>query len=788
MTLAKVQDGAANTAANAQNLATACALCSHNCGIRVDVKHNKIVAVRADESHPATLGYTCNKAYAIAQLNEHKQRVKYPLKKQPDGTFARISWEQAITEIAAKLNHIRTEYAPRAIAIAGFGGQGNHSGGLAAMPFMLGIGSPMAFTAIGQEKTQHWLNDRRMMRGTNDMWLMADKHHAKFLLLLGSNPHFSNTGFNNPKDALKELARDPERHFVVVDPRRTETSRLANRHLAIKPARDVYLLLALAGVIVQENWVDERYVSEKAKDFEALRALYQRIDVANMAQWAGLSEADVRDTARELATIKPASISFDLGVKHTPNSTLISYLIRVLLVMTGNLGRIGGNIYVQQLGPKMPFIKQPAQALHSGMTAIPAMLPLPQFSPAILPEEITTNHPHRIRALICDTANPISSYPDTKRFREAFAQLDLLVVIDPAMSETAYLADYVLPTPTSYEKWEVAVFPKSVLVPQVRPPVVKGPDEALPEVEIYYRLARAMGVVPAAPAILHKLAKKAMHSPTRMAAYLAALNSVAAMGVAGGVKQVIARSVFMTYETLGAALPNPMLAYIWLLVLGYATTRRDQVVRALPELASVRHPIKLAQILLQKIIDHPEGVVLGHYEMKRNLEYYNQFKDGKVRVWFDDYAADIQALMTNPPDAQSAEYPFVLNGGMRTGFTANTIMQDPSWRKGRGPHTALYISTADAEALSLKNGDQVKISSRRSSVVVPIHIDPATRQGHLQLPNMLAQRYPDENTGEMKQIGIAINELVDINDRDVYTAVPHTKRIQVRLDRVLKAG
>lgn len=780
--IAHVQNGPAAVPANADNLATACSLCSHNCGLRVDVKDNVIVEVRADDSHPATQGYSCNKAYAIAHYVGHKQRVTHPLKKQPDGTFQRISWDQAITEIAAKLNAIRHNHAPRAIAFAGLGGQGNHSAGLGAIPLMLGIGTPMVFTALAQEKTQHWLNDRRMIRGRNDIYLVPDKHHAKFLLLMGSNPHISNQGAN-PKEALKDLFRDPERRMVAVDPRITETTRLADRHLRIKPSGDVYLLLALAGVIVQDGLLDQAFVQAKVKDFDRLGALFGRVDIARMALLSGLDEADIRATARELATIKPAAISIDLGLEHAEHNTMTSFLVRVLSVMTGNYGRQGGNIFVQLFGPPMPYLEKMTQALASSIEAIPALLPIPQFPPAILPEEITTTHPDRIRALICDGANPLSSYPDTHRFREAFAQLELLVVIDPAMSETAWMADYVLPAPTGYEKWEMSIFPKDVIAPQVRPPVVSGPEEALPEVEIYYRLARAMGVATAAPAFLHTLARKA-DTPLGMAAYLAAVNTVAAAGITGGVGNVVARSAYLTYETLGPTLPNPMLAYVWLAVLGYAATRRDQIVRALPELKGVRNPLALALTLFRKLIDHPEGALLGLYETERNLEYYNGFKDGKVRVWFADYARDLERLMGAEPEQVDPEYPFILNGGLRTGFTANTIMQDPAWRKGKGPHAALYISKEDAEALGLQAGEPVRISSRRGSVTAPVKIDAGTMAGSLHLPNMLGQRYPDAVTGELKQTGVPINELVDLMDRDPYTACPHTKRIRVKVEKV----
>lgn len=783
--LSHVQNGPANVPANANNLPTACCLCSHNCGLRVDVKDNRIVAVRADDEHPSTRGYSCNKAYAISHYIEHKQRVQFPMKRRADGSFERIGWDQAITEIAEKLNAIRHAHAPRAIAFAGVGGQGNHSAGLGAIPLMMGIGTPMVFIALGQEKTQHWLNDRRMVRGRSDIYMYGDKHHSKFLLLIGSNPHIANQG-HNPKEAVKEIFRDSERRMVVVDPRATETTRQADRHLRIKPSGDVFLLLALAGVIVQEGLVDRIFVNAKIKDFERLQTMFSRVDVSRMAVLSGLDENDIRLTARELATIKPAAIQPDLGLEHAEHSTMTSYLIRVLSAMTGNYGRKGGNYFVHMFGPKMPYLEKLPQALASSIEGIPAFLPVPSFPPAILPEEITTSHPDRIRALICDGANPISAYPDTHRFREAFKQLELLVVIDPAMSETARMADYVLPSPTGYEKWEISFFPKDMVVPQIRPPVVNGPEEALPEVEIYYRLAHAMGIAAKAPDFLHRLAKNA-DKPLGMSAYLAAVSTLAAVGHLRKKNVIAARSSFLLYETLGRTLPNPMLANIWLVVMGYAATHRKSIARALPELASIRSPIKLAFKLFEKLMQHPEGVVIGLYDLNKNLEANNGFKDGKVRVWFADYARDLERLMRTEPTKNDPEFPFLLDGGLRTGFTANTIMHDPAWRKGKGPHAALYMAKEDVESMGLQAGEVVRITSRRGSVTAPVKIDAGTMPGTLHLPNMLAQQYPDPVTGELKQTGVPINELVDGLDRDPYTGSPHTKRIRCRVEKIASA-
>src|SRR5207244_9437203 len=130
------------------------------------------------------------------------------------------------------------------------------------------------------------------------------------------------------------------------------------------------------------------------------------------------------------------------------------------------------------------------------------------FSPTLVPEEVLADHPERLRALIVEGSNPFLSYSDTGRWREARERLDLLVVIEPAMTETARVADWVLPTPVGYEKWEFSNFPKGYpeVYVQVRPPVVPGPTDALPEPEIYARLGEAMDPFGPVPAALHELA------------------------------------------------------------------------------------------------------------------------------------------------------------------------------------------------------------------------------------------------------------------------------------------
>ena len=774
-------DGPADVPENRENVATACVICSHNCGLRLDVENNEVVGIRGDESHPSSLGYTCNKGYALPQYIKHALRVQHPLKRQPDGSFAEISWDQAIGEIAQKLKHIRSKYSPRAIGLAGVGGQGNHSNGFGAVPFLYSVGSPMFFNALGQEKIQHAMIDRRLFRGTPDLYMPGDEHHADYVIIIGSNPMISNRGIN-ATDSIKAVAGDPNRRMVVIDPRITETSRRANRHLRVKPGSDVYLLLALAGIIVQEGLVNKSYQQEKVRNSARMQRLLQGVDVAEMARRCGVALEDIEATACEFATAKNACISYDLGIEQIPHTTLVSYLIRVILLLTGRVGVRGGNPFVQIFGPKMPYLPFMPKARVSGLRAVPMLVPLGQFSPNLIPEEIQSKHPDHLRALIVDGANPLCSYADTNRFREALAELDLLVVIEPAMTETARMAHYVLPTPVGYEKWEMSLFPKDIIVPQIRPPVVNGPANALPEVEIYFRIVRAMGLVSAPPRILHTLARRA-RTPLGGPAYMAALMSLA--GARLGMPQaVLGRTAFWLYETLGPHLPNPMLSLVWLMTQGYALTRRAQIERALPEAKAIRNPFALGEMIFQKMLDHPEGVIVGRLDQERNFEEYCGYRDKKARIWQADFAADIERILQRNTLAPDKDYPFVLNGGLRTGWSANTIIRDPSWRKGKGPHAALHVSTQDAAKLGVVNGDMVRLSSRRATVTVPVKVDAGTLPGHIHLPNIFDLKYPDPVTGELKSTGVGINTLGDVRDRDPYTGIPHTKYIRCRIEVV----
>lgn len=765
---------------DARDQATVCVLCSHNCGLTVDLVDGHIENIRADKSSPISHGYICNKGFSVDHYVNHAQRLSHPLKRKPDGGFAQVSWDEALGDIAAKLGALIAAHSPRSVGLVGIGGQANHLDAPYGVTFLSLLKSRRFFNSLAQEKSQHWMVENWMLDSSSGTMLHPDHDNADFLLVMGTNPHISNRG-HNPTDALKRLARDESRKMVVVDPRITETTRQADRHLRVRPGTDAYLLLALVKVIVEQDLGDADFIAGKTVGYDELKTRLTDVDIHRMAERCGLDVADVVATAREYAAADRAALLWDLGVEMTLFSTLNSYLIHLLIALTGNLGRPGGNVFTSNLNPPSHDGRrhdEPERALASGIPAVSALTRLGVFSPVLVPEEIMLDHPERLRALIVEGSNPLLSFPDTKRWLEARERLDLLVVIEPTMTETALVADYVLPTPTGYEKWEMASFPRGYprVQTQLRPPILPTRGEALPEGEIYNRLAEAMGLVPTPPQELADLAERA-DDPAGAAAYLQALQTAAKAAK-------FSAPLYWAYRTLGPHLDSPVLSSVWFQAMMNGLARKPAVVRVLGPEWEEKSEFEVGMELYRRLLAHPEGIDVAELDVDANLDERVGFEDGKVRLLPEEIEAEIGRAITSRP-AEDPEYPFVLASGLRTRWTANTIQRDPSWRKGRGPHCALNVSPADAQRLGVLDGDTVRIKTRRGAVELPAAVDKKLLDGHVWMPNGFGMLYPTEgNGGDAGSTGVNMNAYTDTADRDPFTGCPYHRFVPCRIERV----
>src|SRR5581483_9713860 len=209
---------------------TACILCECNCGIEVTLDGRRLAQIRGDKDHPASQGYTCNKAMRLDHYQNGRDRLTAPLKRQPDGSFAEIDWDTAVLEIAERFKAIRDAHGGETIMYYGGGGQGNHLGGAYSTALLSALGAKYRSSALAQEKMGEFYVDAHLYGGHT----RGDYENAEVAVFIGKNP-WQSQSFPRARVVLKELAKDPGRPIVVIDPVRTETAELADFHLRVVP-------------------------------------------------------------------------------------------------------------------------------------------------------------------------------------------------------------------------------------------------------------------------------------------------------------------------------------------------------------------------------------------------------------------------------------------------------------------------------------------------------------------------------------------------------------------------
>lgn len=333
--------GQKTAAADADWKSTACILCECNCGLEVELGGDDgrhIVRVRGDDAHPASQGYACEKAHRIDYYQNGPHRLTKPLRRRADGTFEEIDWDTAIREVAERFRQVRDTHGGDTIFYYGGGGQGNHLPGAYGGTTRKLLGSIHRSSALAQEKTGEFWVAAKMLGG----YSRGDFEHCEVGLFLGKNPWFSH-GIPRARVTLRAIARDPERCLIVIDPRRTETAELADIHLQVRPGTDAWLLAAMLGVLVQESLVKHEWLAEHADGLADVLPHLAEIPVAKYCAITGVPEDLVRKAARRIAAAKSMATFEDLGVQMNRHSTLVSYLHKLLVLLTGSFGKKGAN-------------------------------------------------------------------------------------------------------------------------------------------------------------------------------------------------------------------------------------------------------------------------------------------------------------------------------------------------------------------------------------------------------------------------------------------------------------
>ena len=745
---------------------SACNLCYINCGVELGLAGTgstaKVVKVRGDKQNPKSRGYLCNKAQGIPNYLYHRDRLTSPLRRRADGGFEPVTWETALSEIAGKLSAIAQQRGGQSLALYGGGGQGNHAGGAYATAFLRGLGSRNVFNALAQEKTgDFWVNGH--LFGAQTCHTAEDIEHCDLLLVLGANPWLAH-GFANARLALNAIQKDPSRHLIVVDPRRSETAEMADLHLQLRPGTDAFLLAALLATLAQRGAFNQPFIAAHTAGFAEVAAVLAAVPIEEYAATADVPLSLIAQAAEMIMAADRMVVRAELGIQQGRHSTLNSYLEKLLFLLTGHFGRRGTNTLHSWLAPLWGNGRGQVYA-PTNTEVIAGLLP-----PNLLPEAILGEHPDRLRGLWVDSSNPANTAADTQQVLKALQALELLVVVDVAFTETAQLAHYVLPASSQYEKCEYTLF--SLEAPtnffQVRAPVIAPLEGTLAEPAIYARLSAALGMLPDEAT----LASLKLAATAGLASFGTAFQTfIKAQPEFGAVIPIV------LYHTLGPSLPDDTAAAapLWLAAQQLARRHAGAVRKALGEHAPTADA-NLGDALFMQVVSARSGLAFSTHDTVWSLL---EHADQKIHLAIPRLLDALQAL-TPAEAAPDPDFPFLLSAGQRRLQNANQNFRGPGFRKV-DPDGALYIHPDDLQALGLSDAAWLAVESARSRLIVRARCEAGLRRGYLVLPHGYGQSYPSGAAGERVVCGPRINMLTDSQYRDPIAGTPYHKAVPVRL-------
>jgi anaerobic selenocysteine-containing dehydrogenase len=752
---------------------TACILCECNCGLEVELggpDGRRLVRVRGDDAHPASRGYACEKASRIDYYQNGPHRLTRPLRRRPDGGFDEIDWGTAIAEVTAKAAALVGRHGGTSLLYYGGGGQGNHLPSLYSRPLRTLLGMRYQSSALAQEKTGAAYVAGCMTGGIT----RSDFEHCEVALLLGKNPWHSH-GIARARVALREIARDPARTLIVIDPRRSETAEIADVHLAVRPGGDAFLLAAMIATVVQEDLLPHGWLQQHANDLDEVLPLFATLDIGAHAAKAGIDETVVRETARRIARARSVASFEDLGVQMNRHSTLVSYLHLLLVLLTGHFAKPGTAYRPSALVPLFAAATGPASVKRTPVTGAPILGGLVPCNS--IPDEVLTDHPKRFRGMWIESANPAHSLADGPRMREALQALELLVVVDVALTETARLAHYVLPVASQLEKAEATFFnfefPHNVF--HLRRALMPPKDGLFSEAELHARLLAQAGLLPAETVA----ALRAAWDEGRPAFRRAVAAATAAEPAVAALLPVL------LYRAIGDRLPAGLAegAGLWAVCQLAVRHQRASVQRAGIG-TGLADPAEVADALFDAMLASPSGLVFAQDDWEVSWQRVAT-PDGRLQLAVPELFDELRGLADEPAPQPPADYPFVLSAGERRSYTANTIVRNPDWRR-KDRDGALALNPDDARDLGVADGDTVRLVTRRGHAQVAVQLSDRMQRGHVSLPNGLGTDFPGGD-GAALAPGISPNELTAAEDRDAFAGTPWHKYVPARIERLTSA-
>lgn len=671
----------------AETIARQCTLCEAHCGILVTVEDSKVSRIEGDPDDVLSKGYICPKATAMAGLHDDPDRLRTPVRRVGD-RFEPIGWDEAFREVGARLRQVRRTHGPHSVGMYLGNPAAHNSAIMYAFALRAGLMTRNFYTASSIDQFPQefvaW-----QMYGSNYLMPVADIDRTDRLVIIGANPAVSNgsvTTMPGAKNRIKEV-RARGGKVVVIDPRRTETARLADEHISVLPGGDPYLLLAVLHVLITEELYDRTAVHAQCGGLGELRELVADFTPEDAAPHAGVDAGTIRRLAREHAAAKSAVVYARIGVCQTLTGTITHWLVNTINAVTGNLDRPGGQMYATPAVDLLPLARR-VPPFYGAWTDRSGKYKSFRFElpVAALATEILDEGPEQIRAMITYAGNPVLSTPQRGQLDKALSSLDFYVAVDMYITETTRHADIILPPLSPLEREDLDILLAMFSVRnniRYNARAVDPAGEGLEDWEIMARLTTEILPLP-----LRSLTGRALNA-------------------------VFARFSPMRAAALGMAVgPHGVL-------------RRGR-----------------KGVTLRKVRAARGGIDLG--PLRPRLRSLIATEDRKVALAPARFVAETRRLLDEARDTAAADdgsYDLRLIGRRHLRSNNSWLHNVPAMVKGRARCTAL-MHPQDATARGLADGAEATISSPIGSIVVPVEISTDIRPGTVAVPHGWGHREP----------------------------------------------
>jgi formate dehydrogenase len=667
---------------------TFCRICESLCGLEITTAGNKVVDIKPDQEHVASRGFACPKGLKQHKLFDSPDRLKYPMKKEK-GKWKRISWEQALREIGLKVRDIIKENDPDAIAMyvgtaAGFGVL--HP--VFAQGFMTGLGSKSMFASATQDCSNKFSVSHQVY-GFPFTQPFPDILHTECLIIVGANPMVSKWSFlqvPNPSRHIKDIQTRGGK-VVVIDPRKTETAKIASEHIYIRPNTDVFFYLSFLHEVISRDAVEIGRIERFSHGYTSLVKLAEKWPAEKTQQVTGISSGQLKALVDIYSKANGASLYSSTGVNMGTNGTLAFWIQECINFITGNLDKKGGTLVGRgvidfpKFGARKGLLMRPDRSRIGNFQSVNDAYP-----GGILADEILTPGKNQIKALFVTGGNPLITMANSNRLRKAFDQLELLVTLDILPTETASIGTYMLPCTSPLERPDLPFIFPLMLGLQTRPylqateAVIHPDGEQRDEASIYLNLARASGY----PLFGSRIAQWFLE-------FLYWINSI-------GKRPVYRRSI-----------PQKLLLHLLLKITGQKGFR--------------------------KLLRNTHGLLRDPHMADDFLAKRMVTEDKKLNLAPDMFMEQSEKLDEDFESELAGQYRFKL-------ITRRAVTTHNSWTHNyeefvKGPKNTnyLYMNRQDAKELDLVNGDLVDVSTDSAKVRLPVRLDDDLGRKTVALPH-----------------------------------------------------